>query len=229
MEPREPEPRDASSTGPTSDHPHEKDSRDVDSDVGSAVGSDDDAEQNAAQDSDLDSDGDAEETKMLGIDQRDATESSATSYAPEDDPDWRPGMLPRDWAGRTGDRPAPAPAAASGRTDRDTARFFATSASASNSAGVPGRSVRGDVARRHGFDPMAMVAGVTFMAIAVMYMLDAGDTVDARPGLMLALAVIGVGASGFVGAVWAMVTGRRRRRAATAGAEARAVDLTKAG
>ncbi|MDI2126805.1 hypothetical protein [Yinghuangia seranimata] len=67
---------------------------------------------------------------------------------------------------------------------------------------------------RHDFDPMAMIAGGVFMAIAVMYMLDANGAMDARPGLMLALAVIGVGASGFAGAVWAVVTGRRRKREA---------------
>ncbi|MCF2530059.1 hypothetical protein [Yinghuangia soli] len=67
---------------------------------------------------------------------------------------------------------------------------------------------------RRTFDPMAMIAGIFFMAIAVMYMLDAGGSVDARPGLMLALAVIGVGASGFVGAAWAMLSGRRAKEAA---------------
>lgn len=202
---------------------------------------------------------DSEETKVLGIEQSAATAPPATSHAPEGDPDWRPGLLPSDWEGRTAPRPAPqaapdsagasdAPDAPDARSKREsgtgggTAPFFAASATTPKSSAAPARSVRGDAARRHGFDPMAMVAGAIFMAIAVMYMLDAGDAVDARPGLMLALAVIGVGASGFVGAVWAMLGGLRNRRAATAadaagapgtspatGAAAGPVDLGKNG
>ncbi|WP_436773338.1 hypothetical protein [Yinghuangia sp. YIM S09857] len=181
---------------------------------------------------------DSEETKVLGIDQSaatapPATSSPATSHVPENDPDWRPGMLPRDWEGRT--TPWPAPAASSATQGTSSTREFGSVGSAPlfaspatpsagsastgpKSFGPTARSRHGDTARRHGFDPMAMVAGTIFMAIAVMYMLDAGDAVDARPGLMLALAVIGVGASGFVGAVWAMLTGRRNRRTANTGA-----------
>ncbi|MGA4540376.1 hypothetical protein ACPA54_10295 [Uniformispora flossi] len=82
---------------------------------------------------------------------------------------------------------------------------------------------------RHDFDPMALIAGAIFMAIAVMYLLDAHGSVDARPGVTLALAVIGVGASGLAGAVWAMVSRRKRhtREFAAADAPSAPVDLSK--
>lgn len=82
---------------------------------------------------------------------------------------------------------------------------------------------------RHNFDPMALIAGAIFMAIAVMYLLDAHGTVDARPGVTLALAVIGVGASGLAGAVWAMVSRRKRRTAEFTASDTPSapVDLTK--
>jgi hypothetical protein len=72
---------------------------------------------------------------------------------------------------------------------------------------------------RHDFDPMALIAGAIFMAIAVMYLLDAHGSVDARPGITLALAVIGVGASGLAGVLWAMLSRRRRREAELAAAD----------
>ncbi|MGW0657875.1 hypothetical protein [Streptodolium elevatio] len=235
-EPREPEPREAAlgepSTGATPEDTHE--GTGADTSEGTYASADDSTHETAYESTPENADGDppvdspddtperdSEETKVLGIEQSAATEPPATSHVPVEDPDWRPGLLPRD-PGVSGTR-------GTSGVSGSTAPFFAASESAPKSFGSSARSPRGDIARRHGFDPMAMVAGAIFMAIAVMYMLDAGDAVDARPGLMLALAVIAVGASGFVGAVWAMLTGRRRRRAVTADAEASAVDLTKAG
>lgn len=149
------------------------------------------------------------------------TEASGEEFrdpAVHEDPEWRPGLLPRDPDGtvhtgparQAGDGPATRVlfAKSSGPTGSpaDTARFGAAGqASAADPIGPAPLSNRR-------FDPMAMIAGTVFMAIAVMYMLDAGNAVDARPGLLLALAVIGVGASGFAGAVWAIITSRRSRR-----------------
>jgi hypothetical protein len=139
---------------------------------------------------------------------------------------WVPGML----TGRTADLPGPE------RTG-SAAAFFAASpgddragaGGARTAAAAPmtgARAARGSMDRHRAFDPMSMIAGFFFMAIAVMYMLDAGDAVDARPGLMLALAVIGVGASGVVGAAWAAMSGRRAKRSGVATARS-AVDLSK--
>lgn len=66
---------------------------------------------------------------------------------------------------------------------------------------------------RREFDPMALVGGLFFAAIAVVYMLDAAGTLDARPGLLLALSAIAIGASGLTGALWAARPGRRAPKA----------------
>jgi hypothetical protein len=57
---------------------------------------------------------------------------------------------------------------------------------------------------------MALVAGLVFTAIAVLFLLDSADVVDARPGPMLALGAIGLGLSGVAGAVRAMIPARVR-------------------
>ncbi|WP_436786438.1 hypothetical protein [Yinghuangia sp. YIM S10712] len=141
------------------------------------------------------------------------------------DTEWRPKLLPRDERGRPvvgADEALKAGETSPGGTtgadpwsalpDDGTALRPSAPTPPPGSSAVP--RPRTLARPRSGFDPMSMVAGFFFMGIAVTYLLDAGDAVDARPGIMLALAVIGVGASGFVGAVWAMITSRRAKRAA---------------
>lgn len=128
--------------------------------------------------------------------------------ATHQDPHWRPGLLPRDPQGQpvtnTFDTPsAPDDAWPTTPDNRPPLHPPAPTPTTHDSPTPPRRT----------FDPMSMVAGIFFMGIAVTYLLDAGNAVDARPGIMLALAVIGVGASGFIGAIWATLT--RTRHPAT--------------
>ncbi|GCD95451.1 hypothetical protein [Embleya hyalina] len=62
---------------------------------------------------------------------------------------------------------------------------------------------------RRRFDPMALIAGVVFTAIAIAYLLRAGGHALMSPEWSLATAAIGVGLAGLAGALWSMLpTGR---------------------
>ncbi|UGQ14556.1 hypothetical protein LO772_13780 [Yinghuangia sp. ASG 101] len=118
------------------------------------------------------------------------------------DPHWRPGLLPRDGDGRP---------VAHGLGAASAPHDDVWSAAPDERPPLPPSAPTPAAPARRTFDPMSMVAGIFFMGIAVTYLLDAGNAVDARPGIMLALAVIGVGASGFIGALWAALTRPRHR------------------
>jgi hypothetical protein len=63
------------------------------------------------------------------------------------------------------------------------------------------------------FDPMALIAGLVFLGVAIAYLLHAAGAMSVSAEWTLAIAVIGVGLAGLVGAVWTMLpvasTGRR--------------------
>jgi hypothetical protein len=83
---------------------------------------------------------------------------------------------------------------------------------------------------RYRFDPMALIAGLVFVGIALAYILQAAGAIDVSAEWTLAVAAIGVGLAGLAGAVWTMLPRAGARRPSPAGlTEPRhpPVDLTK--
>ncbi|MYV97186.1 hypothetical protein [Streptomyces sp. SID3343] len=87
----------------------------------------------------------------------------------------------------------------------------------------------GPMSTRYRFDPMALIAGLVFLGIAIAYVLHAAGVMTVAPEWTLAIAAIGVGVAGLAGAVWTMLPGSStRRRSVGSGEPAHPpVDLTK--
>jgi hypothetical protein len=60
------------------------------------------------------------------------------------------------------------------------------------------------------FDPMALIAGLMFIAVAVLYLLDAADVIELRTAVVVVVTAVGFGLAALAGAVWALLPFRRR-------------------
>jgi hypothetical protein len=83
---------------------------------------------------------------------------------------------------------------------------------------------------RYRFDPMALIAGLVFLALAIAYLLHAAGAMSVSAPWTLAIAAIGVGLAGLAGVVWRMLPGSftgRGRSVPPGGPSRPPVDLTE--
>jgi UDP-N-acetylmuramyl pentapeptide phosphotransferase/UDP-N-acetylglucosamine-1-phosphate transferase len=66
--------------------------------------------------------------------------------------------------------------------------------------------------RRHRADLTSLLAGLVFLAIAVVYLVASQNGTRPDPAWVLALGFLGLGAAGLIGSVWAARRDRRNDR-----------------
>lgn len=69
---------------------------------------------------------------------------------------------------------------------------------------------------RHSFDPVSLVAGLVFAAVAAVYLLEAHTAVNIDGRWVLPLALIGLGIGGVLGALGTAARQRREVEAVNA-------------
>jgi hypothetical protein len=63
--------------------------------------------------------------------------------------------------------------------------------------------------KRHQLDLFSLIAGLAFVAIAVLYLLDAAGQLSVNGRLVIPLLLVALGVAGLAGAVYRMARGQR--------------------
>jgi hypothetical protein len=82
--------------------------------------------------------------------------------------------------------------------------------------------------RRHALDPVSLVAGLVFSAVAIAYLVEAHTDINIDGRWVLPLALIGLGIAGVLGALGSAAR-QRHSPAATATPDTTATPVSEAG